>query len=463
MLFQTGLGVSIETEFLSVVYLKASFRKVKLEAQAVYQLPAEKTLEERMTVARNMIRTFLERNHILSTDIYLSIPRNLAVLRYVELPLAVKENLRESLGYEMEKYTPLSADDVHFDCQIISEDRKAGTMKLFLVAAERDAVGPYTGLCEGLETRISGMEISSTALASYFSHSGTFAPGASSVVLYMAGGLMEVDLFRDNLLWYSHQVEVAQDGSDLSAVMQCELELLAKKLDEGKDKLPVVFFGPRFDDSLFTCPGGEDMFEIRRPDLSDGRIPSHELMPAYGCALKAIQKIPMDINLLPVGLRKKPGKTGYYTMLLLGGLLVLSLLSWGGGMIVREQLDLKRLNAQIEQLRVKVADVEKMRMRCGKLEKQIDSLNNLGGSSVPVLNVLRDLSNIIPQSTWVNRFSISGSDVNIEGYAQSASKLITPLEESPIFGDVAFLSAIMKTRDGKERFRIGLKIKRDRP
>ncbi len=460
MLFQTGLGVSIEKEFLSVVCLKASFREVKLEAQAVYQLPAEKPLEERLTVARNMIREFLEKNHILATDIYLSIPRNLAVIRYIELPLAVKENLRETLGYEMEKYTPFSADDVYFDCQIISEDREAGTLKALLVAAAKDAVGPYAGLCEDLETGISGMEISSTALASYFSHGGAAGHAGSSAILYVAGGRIELNLVRNNLLLYSRHVEVEEDGSDLSAVVRHELEILDEDLDDGEEKPPVTFCGPRVDDTFFTYPGGENLFEIHRLDFPDGRISSHELMPAYGCALKAIQKTPMDINLLPVGLRKKPGRAGYYAMLILGGLLVLSLLSWGGGMIVRERLDLERLDAKIGQLSAQVAGVGEMRARCDKLEEQIEYLNNLGGNRVSVLNILRDLSDIIPQSAWVNSFSVSGDDVKIEGYAESASELIPLLEESPLFGDVAFMSTITKTRDGKERFRIGLKIKR---
>ena len=460
MLFQTGLGVSIETEFLSVAYLKASFREIKLEAQAVYQLPAEKTLEERLAVARNMIQAFLEKNHILSTDIYLSVPRDLAVLRYVELPLAVRENLRETLGYEMEKYTPFSADDVYFDCQIISEDREAGTLKALLVVAAKDAIGPYVNLCEDLGMVISGIEISSTALADYFPHGGTVAHAGSLAVLYMAGGHMEINLVRNNLLLYSRYVEVAEDGSNLSAVVRRELELLGEGLDDGEEKPPVTFCGPRMDDNLFTRPGGEDLFEIRRMDFPDGRILSHELMPAYGCALKAIQKTPMDINLLPVGVRKKPGRAGYYAMLILAGLMVLFLLSWGGGLIVKARLDLERLDTKIEQLSTKVAGVGEMRARCDELGGQIDYLNNLGGNRVPVLNILRDLSDIIPQSAWVNSFSVSGDDVKIDGYAESAAELIPLLEKSPLFGDVAFVSTITKTKDGKERFRIGLKIMR---
>ena len=56
------------------------------------------------------------------------------------------------------------------------------------------------------------------------------------------------------------------------------------------------------------------------------------------------------------------------------------------------------------------------------------------------------------------QFEFSDKGVQIEGDAESASELIPLLEISPLFKDVAFLSSITKSKDGKERFRIGLKI-----
>ena len=48
--------------------------------------------------------------------------------------------------------------------------------------------------------------------------------------------------------------------------------------------------------------------------------------------------------------------------------------------------------------------------------------------------------------------------LEIEGQADSASGLITLLEDSPLFNDVAFQSAITKTKEGKERFNIVMKV-----
>lgn len=463
MFFQTGLGISIETTSLSMAYLKASFRTVKLKAQAVHSLPAEKSPEERLGIVKKMIRSFMTGNRIASTDIYLSIPRDLAILRYIELPLAVKENLQGTLGYEMEKYIPFSSDDVYFDGQIISEDKTKGMMTVLLVAAPRDAVAPYFDLCAEIGVGISGMEICATALGSYFFHGGEAVRGRKLAVLYMADGCMEIDLFKDGLLHYSRHAAATGDGKDIVAGAQRELELLEKSLTD-EEKLPrILFYGPRETRRLFKYQGKSDRFEIHCPDFSAEQASLYELMPAYGAALKAIQKMPMSINLLPEGLRKKPGRAGYYVMLILSGLLVLSLLSWGGGTIMRKRLDLDRLNTKIKQLSAKVTHVEKIRSRCTAMEEQIAYLNSLDDNHVPALDILRDLSDIIPESAWVNRFSIAGKKVKIEGYADAASELIPLLEESSLFDDVAFVSAITKTKDGKERFRIALKTGHGRP
>ncbi len=463
MLFQTGVGIHIETTFLSMAYLKASIREVRLEAHAVYDLPAEKSLEERLGVARDLMLAFLRSNHILSTDIYLSIPGDMALIRQIQLPLAVKENLRDTLGYEMEKYTPFPVEDVHFDYQIISEDKGTGILNVLLVLAEKNAIAPYITLCEELRVGISGMEISATALANYLFHTESLAPGGSSAVVYGGGGRVEIDLFRDDLLWYSRHGSMVDDRDDLSAVIKREMASLGDTLNDGEGKRPVIFLGPPSDGGLLNIFADDDPFEMQIFDLVKGGVPTYELVPAYGCALKAIRRGHMDINLLPVERRKKPDKRGHYTMMILGGLLALSLISWGGGTIMRERLDLKRLDARIEQLRGEVSKIEKVRDRCNKLEKQIKDLNTLSADvHVPILDILADLTDIIPETAWVSNVTISDGEVKIDGYADSASELVTLLEGSPLFKDVAFLSTITKTRDGKERFRIGLQTRKNK-
>jgi general secretion pathway protein L len=167
----------------------------------------------------------------------------------------------------------------------------------------------------------------------------------------------------------------------------------------------------------------------------------------------------MDINLLPVGLRKKVSKIGYYTMFVLAGLFILSLLSWGGSTILHQIRISEKLNSEAKQLSTEVANINRTQAKLKELENKIDAINALRRRHVPALDVLRDLSKEIPAGAWFERLAFTDKGGEIEGYADSASALIPLLAASPLLQDVAFLSPITKGRDGKERFRIGFKIR----
>jgi len=64
----------------------------------------------------------------------------------------------------------------------------------------------------------------------------------------------------------------------------------------------------------------------------------------------------------------------------------------------------------------------------------------------------------MPQTAYITDFKLTGNKLGLYGMADSASELISILEESPLFMDVAFLSAIRNSREGKEIFRIGCNL-----
>jgi len=212
-------------------------------------------------------------------------------------------------------------------------------------------------------------------------------------------------------------------------------------------------------DSVVEMLKEREDVRLRPLELSRTGLPSDVLAPAYGLALKGIQKAPMNINLLPVGFRKKVSKIGYYTMLVLAGLFILSVLAWGGSNLLHQKRVSDKLASEIKQLSTEVEGINRMQAQLKELENMIDAINKLRQRHVPVLSILLDLSKEIPESAWLDKLTVTDKGGEIEGYANSASALIPLLAGSPLLNDVAFLSPITKGRDGKERFRIGFKIR----
>jgi general secretion pathway protein L len=70
----------------------------------------------------------------------LALPRSEIVIRPTELPLAAEENLREVVGFEMDRLTPFSREEVYYACRTTWRDAKTGRLKVDILLAPREKV-----------------------------------------------------------------------------------------------------------------------------------------------------------------------------------------------------------------------------------------------------------------------------------------------------------------------------------
>ncbi len=457
MYFQTSVGINIESNRVSLICLKRSLQGLSLAGQAIYALEKETPAEKASEISL-LVNDFLSTRGILSADIFLGIQRDWTILRYIELPLAVKENLRGTLMYEMEKYVPLAAGDIYFDFQIISEDKAAGRVTVLLIAVKKEWIDPYLEGENRLGAGISGIEINSTALVNRLSCQPGAPDADTFAFLSLTDEHLELGLVRRGLLTYSRHVKTDKKGDDnRQRLVDDELALLRKTLGTDPDRLEVVFCGS--DGSIAEALKERADIHPVPLELSGTGLSSELLTTAYGLALKGIRKTPMDINLLPLSLRKKVSKTAYYTMVVLIGFLMITILGWAGSNLLHQRRLAGRLESEIKRLGAEVETIHQARAQVKELEGQLEALNTLRQNHLPALDILRELSGSIPRDAWFSKFAITDKKGDVEGYADSASALIPLLAASPLLQDVAFLSPITKDKDGKEKFRIGFNIR----
>ncbi|WP_299390677.1 PilN domain-containing protein [Pelagibius sp.] len=70
----------------------------------------------------------------------LALPRALLVTRDTELPLAAEENLREVLGFEMDRLTPFSRSEVYYDFKVAGRDAKRAKLRVSVLLSPCRAV-----------------------------------------------------------------------------------------------------------------------------------------------------------------------------------------------------------------------------------------------------------------------------------------------------------------------------------
>jgi Tfp pilus assembly protein PilN len=395
LIFQDSIGIDIKHDEVVLAYLKQSFKGVRLAAHSVYTMETDKSGQEGLETLKSIISDFKTENQIHKSNLVIGLSNETIILREIEYPIAVKENLRSTLDYDIDKYIPLSADEVYFDYQVIEEDRVNNRLKILLALMKKSDLEPYLSFCRKWPGGVYGLCLSSVAAANCHA----FLSGNKKRLLN--GHIREI---------------LMQEGDVLS------------------DK---------------------DVFHPSA--LAHVGIPVSGLIPAFGLGMEILWEVPIRINLLPMEIRKKPSRVGHYTLIGLVALLILCGVAWGGGTLLRQKMRLRAVEEEIGRLSSEVITVSKTQERINEIEDNLQILKAIKDGDPLILDILRELTRTIPETAWLTDFRLTEKGIQLSGYAQSASELIPLLEASPLFEDVVQLSAWTRDpRQGKERFHIGL-------
>jgi general secretion pathway protein L len=113
-----------------------------------------------------------------------------------------------------------------------------------------------------------------------------------------------------------------------------------------------------------------------------------------------------------------------------------------------------------------VEAVEKLQKRKEELGKEISELKKIEMGEVGMIEILQELTQLLPTTAWIWNFKYNGKEIEISGFSDSAANLIPLLNNSPFFEKVEFLAPVTKERvmsgvegKDKERFKIKAKLR----
>lgn len=165
------------------------------------------------------------------------------------------------------------------------------------------------------------------------------------------------------------------------------------------------------------------------------------------------------VNLLPV--EKRP-KRGVWPRRLQNLLIIVSLsLVLAAALLPlwQHRALVIRLQKQVDILQKDSGQVLNLREQLEKAVQSSRFLLQKKQSSPPVIELLRELTAILPDNTWLERLQIKGDTLQLIGQSSSASALVGVIEESKLLGSVAFSSPVTNDRrTGKERFVLGARV-----
>ena len=206
------------------------------------------------------------------------------------------------------------------------------------------------------------------------------------------------------------------------------------------------------DITLILAPADKISNALRQLDENDVRInaisPCEEADPKLNA-----------VNLLPPEKREKPRKRYRFINLLLFLVLLLVLT---GNLILpvwQKSMFANQLESELNLYQQQANEVVALRDTVAQAELENRFLEDKKRVSQRMLEILHELTMLLPDDTWVSHFEIRDDRVHLHGQSVASAVLIPLIESSKLFRNVSFRSPVTQNKkNNTERFHISAEL-----
>lgn len=120
-----------------------------------------------------------------------------------------------------------------------------------------------------------------------------------------------------------------------------------------------------------------------------------------------------------------------------------------------------QLETEVKQARQEAIMAEQVRTELEQLVVEVNALANKRKERPIVIQVVDELTHLLPDSTWITRLEVGEMRVKIRGESSNASDLATLIVNSALFNDASFDSPVTRNpKTDQERFVISATVAR---
>ncbi len=449
--FIDGLGVAIGDSSVAMAHLRKRFARVTLNDTRVVALPPVAEVDARRRALVDALAAFGRSHAGAAERVAVSLPRGAAMAARLSLPAAAKGDLHGVVDFEVARLFPVPVEEIGWDMLVHAA---AERIDVDVFALRRSVLADTLALLGEAGLRPHMLTLRPLALLDLV---GFLEEPAPITFLVRDGGNLEVDVMAASRLRRSHALGAASEmpGPLLGAV--------AGELGLAREALPVIDFGT-LDGAGLPGEGaaqdaGRDLLgrlgeRLGRPALVTEVTAA--VLPAIGTALSAVREGTTDFDLLPEEDRRSLEEGAPLLTFFLASVLVLITAVWLVAGVVRDLSIRSDLAAALEEIDPQVRQVHRDETDIAERERRLAIMD--GSADRRVAAYLVELTEIVPKDAYLTAFRLREGQLELEGFAKSASDLIPLIEKSPNFGNPQFTSPVTKVQDNQERFALSVEL-----
>jgi Tfp pilus assembly protein PilN len=414
--WKTAIGIAVHGDDLECVCLKRGLNGISEGGRMTLTAFRTRRPEE----AGAAYREFLRSQGLSAANAVVALPRRDVLLRTIALPAEALRTLDKAIEYQVDSLHPFEEGGVDYAYSVLTRGDNAASpdasrLNVAVVMIEKGIAAGYYEWFSQAGIPVSGFTTSAAVLC------GLAMESAPAFVISRHGESAEI-LAVSKAALLSREAPVASLNRELQL---CRAEL--------------------------RLPDDADVHTIEQPDV------------AYAAALSALVTRPFSVNLLAENRRVYESPWTHALTYALSGAVILLLFAVGMRGALQDYLYLQRVNAEIRSLETRVKYIQKLEGKEGRQLTRLTTLAALRGRTAGRIRTLAELTRLLPATASLADASIGDDGVTITGSADSASGLLALLGASPQFRNPEFTSAITKTAEGKEQFRIRMQLTGGQP
>jgi Tfp pilus assembly PilM family ATPase/Tfp pilus assembly protein PilN len=482
-MFGTFLGLEFREDSVILTYVNNSFSGMTLLSSSIFPFQGS---EEEISA----VREYMDRhgNHV--NGVFVCIPDKWAITKFIRVPSTRgKSTLEQLMSFEVERHIPFNLEDIAYDFQVMNEADKQYT--IVFTAVRKLKVEFIREVLDKLAMTPDLITTASFAVFNIVGRNGTPAGGWQHAVGLNGKSDRTGKKGETGLLLYIEKTQVLSaiihDGvyRNIKPLPFDENEKdglvddLARHIDGmkqsiGFEKIDTILLAG--DTPLVSGQAGplSERLGVKVEALNElsafeGNLKESEvggLAPSVGACFIGLGIGEFAINMVPHKREHHLGRKAPLFAQIFAGLIVLIFIAIASAEYVKNKRYLEDIDAALNKNKPEIEALEKITANINLFREKKDLLQRTRENEI-ALEVLAELSAILPRDAWITNLSYKGLRTNdkkekggelvISGFAASSSTLLPLLEDSPYFEKVEFVGPIKKTKD-REGFKLKAEI-----
>ncbi len=354
----------------------------------------------------------------------LGLPLEVFTIVHFTLPLAAAESLDDAVGYELMRHVPHDLEGLYWSYRCHEEeDRLAVSVTLAARSRVQNYLAAFTA---------AGLNLSAVFPALFLLAWMIHEPG-----LYLGGGAgqCEMALFDGQAVNFQ-----AWEGNDAEGAGSTFLEQNLPLAENRGQVFEKVFLWSTAKDMVAGLPQLRPLLICT--EIND--LPESLRLDWAG--------FPYSIDLIsPQVLRRRQLWLKLEVAAVI--FLVAALLGQPLAVLAGKRRHLQKLEKKLNVVRLEADKLSGIRKHNKATISYLETLAQLVREQAVTIDLLKELTEVIPQDTWLRSLAVRARKIHLQGTSVSATAVVKALEDSPLFYKVHFDSPVVK-KGSSETFKI---------